>query len=61
MPLHVSTITWSSSGRFNTGKNQIYNCKRLWSHNEIQSGLVTGVATALEVKFSLFGAFHNIP
>ena len=60
MPLHVSTITWSSSDRFNTGKNQICNCKRFWGQIEIQSDLVTGVATVLEIKFKLFGAFHDI-
>lgn len=60
MPLHVSTITWSSSGRFNAVENQIYNCRHVWVQTEIQSGLVTDVATVLEVTFSPYGAFHDI-
>jgi len=42
MPLHVSNITWSSSDRFSTGKNQIYYSKHLWCQIEIKSDLVTG-------------------
>lgn len=58
MRLRVSTITCSLSGRCNTKKKKQFTPLR--GQIDIQSGLVTGVATVFEVRVTVFCAFHNI-